>query len=154
MDRPVDDLEPVSTGVQSLFSDTTTYGRPIDRGIIMTVSSPDISTDKADSNGLVTGVEARPCVTIDLGEARVITGLSVERIGKGTLKGALVILHSSDSREWQESARTKETIAEIPLNGYKAGAWIPGCSARAIRIELDSHEPMSLALRHCVVYGK
>ena len=132
LDRPVQDLEPVSTGVQSLFSDSTTYGQR------------------------VTGVmKEQPCsVEIDLGAEHDVTGVSIEQVVSGKKCAELVVQVSRDGKDCEEVGRATNLLVELAINGYQAGAWIPGRRVRYLKIENDQPEPAALAIGQVAVYGR
>lgn len=165
VDKPVHDLEPVSTGVQSLFCDTTTYGQRVTGAVKVRASSLapelgnvdpcDLVSDRAAGEFcLKTGIEAKPYVEIDLGGEHNVTGVSLAQAVPGRKCAGLLVLVSRDGRGWTEAGRAALPIMEVAVNGYQAGAWIPGRPVRFLRIECDQVEPAALALRHCAVYVK
>jgi alpha-L-fucosidase len=164
-DRSVSDIEPIATSDPSLFDDAATYGSRFAGKVGVQASSLDASCDAiepadlaraeaGDDFGLVTDEQAKPWVQLDLGDMHTITGVRVERMIDHAGKNELVVSVSADGQDWQEADRFGALIAEVAVNAYRSGAWVPGQSARYVRIAIAGDVPARLALRHCSVYTR
>ena len=165
VDQPVDALGPVSTGAQSLFIDTTTYGQRVTGAVKVRVSSLAPESGEVDLQNLMqdqvagdyclrTQVEAKPYVELDLGAEHEVTGVSVAQVGSGKKCMELVLLVSRNGQEWDEVGRMAKPLVEMAINRYQAGAWIPGRPVRFLRIESAQPSPAALALRQVAVYAR
>jgi alpha-L-fucosidase len=105
---------------------------------------------------VTTAVEANPFVTIDLGTVRTIKGVRIEPAnGRDGKLNTLVAAWSVDGSTWTEAWRCPEPDAalEFPVSTLTAGAQVPGCRARYVRLMLE-HPKWALSLRRVVVYGE
>ena len=82
--------------------------------------------------------------------AVVIENRASERRAEG-----LIVSVSEDGRQWQEvwRARTFETTWLVPVTHVDAGANVPGCRARFIRLETRNEAPRELLLKRVTVFG-
>ncbi len=137
-DGSVEELEAMATEEESMFHDAVTYGSPL------TLSDVDLVSQAGDT----------PRITMDLKQERWVTGIRLERLLARDSGGEIQILVSGDGVTWEKQESTREASTELALNRYEAGALIPGCPARFLRLESPAADGAVLALQRCDVFVK
>jgi alpha-L-fucosidase len=165
MDKSVDGLKAIESGGVSFFN-ATTYGHVISAKATVTPSSRG-SKDQGTPNLLVaenpicdyafrTAEELNPWVQIDLGREFNVTYVRVMNPAGFSHAKTFHLSVSIDGKAWKEVWKTNSVkeLLEIPINGFLAGALVPGMKTRYIRLELHSSKPESLQLKQVEVWGK
>ena len=165
MDKSVDVLKAIESGSVSFF-DTSTYGHVVSLKATVTTSSrgpydegnPNLLVSKNPTSDYAfrTAEELNPWVQIDLGREINVTNV---RVMNPLYSGEVSTLHLSvsiDGKAWVEvcKANTDKALLEFPINGFLAGALVPGIKTRYIRMELKSSKPETLQLKQVEVWGK
>jgi len=153
----------------SIFSDATTFGKIINSGASMSLSSVHSTLNETKKNtaflnnlsiptdyAFSTTEEVHPFVTINLNSIKNVTGIAISnRPGNKTTADFLVKV-STDSIAWKTiyTGKYDKDYWEIPVTEMKTGAEVPGRMVQYIRIEMISNKPSVLQLRKAEVYGK
>ena len=164
LDRPVSKIYP-GRGTVSIF-DGPGYGEPITGNATFETSSsqtgkpidPSNRTLFAGSNppyAFQTKPENTPWVIIDLGSSKNIKGLRITNGPGMTHTDGLEVLVSDDKTRWTSvwKAAATESVWEVPVTRFDAGAHIPGVPARYLKIQLNSPHKFPLALKQVEVFG-
>lgn len=160
-DRPLAAVEAQETGRQTLFIDSTTYGAPIVSGI--TVSASAVIFGEGELEKLVqpdldfrfsTGTGEHPWVQLDLGGEKTVTGIRVECYANRQRRMTVHAFTSVDGTEWVDHGEVDQPYGEVAVNGYQAGASIPGLPARHVRLAVVSDQDAVLELKHIAVFAR
>jgi alpha-L-fucosidase len=159
-DGTLEGIDAVETGRQTIFTDATTYGQPVREGVTVTASSVDEKSDdlallvKEDADPrIATKQEANAWIQLDLGCERLATGVRVEYYANRQKRMTVRACVSVDGKEWIDCGEIVQPFGEVPINGYRAGAAIPGKPARYIKIQVTSDGAVNLELKHCDVFA-
>jgi alpha-L-fucosidase len=160
-DRTLDGIDAVATGRQTIFTDTTTYGQPVGDVVAVTASSVDEKSDnlalliKEDANPrIATKSQANAWIQLDLGSQRMVTGVRVEYYANQRKRMTVRALASVDGQEWTDCGEIEQPFGEVSVNGYHAGALIPGKPTRYVKIQVTSDRAVNLELKHCTVFAR
>jgi uncharacterized protein YjhX (UPF0386 family) len=88
-----------------------------------------------------------------LGCERLATGVRVEYYANRQKRMTVRACVSVDGKEWIDCGEIVQPFGEVPINGYRAGAAIPGKPARYIKIQVTSDGAVNLELKHCDVFA-
>jgi hypothetical protein len=129
--------QPVTGTVRSgsakpAFGDTVAYGE-----VVFT-----------KTNVVISGSE----VALDLGKARKVTAVVVERESDSL---PLRLLLSPDRQTWNQVAMTEKSpkVWEVTIESQAAGTLLPGQNARYLKIQVPGKYNPSSALRRVEAYG-
>jgi len=158
-DRPLEGIEAIATGHQTIFSDFTTYGSKIETDVTVTAGSCVHGEGELDTLlaevvefRLATRNEEKPWVLLDLQEEKIVTGLRVEYYANRQRRMTVHAFASPDGEDWTDCGEIQQPFGELPINAIKSGASIPGLPARYIKIAVVSDNPAILELRHCALF--
>jgi alpha-L-fucosidase len=164
LDRPVSKIYP-GRGAASIFNGPG-YGEPISRDATFEISSSktdkliDVSdrtlfTDSKSPYAFQTKPENTPWVVIDLGASKNVKGLRITNGPGMTHTDGMELLVSDDKTRWTSvwKAAATESVWEVPVTRFDAGAHVPGVPARYLKIQLNSPHKFSLALKQVEVFG-
>lgn len=164
LDRPVSKIYD-GQGAASIF-DGPGYGELLSRNATFEISSsqtgkPIATADRALFTGsqadfaFETKPETNPWVVIDLGASKNVKGLRITNRPGLPKSDGMELLVSADKITWTSvwKAVAPETVWEVPVTQYTAGAHIPGVPARYLKIQLDSPRQNSLSLKQVEVFG-
>ncbi|MCY2952543.1 MAG: discoidin domain-containing protein [Planctomycetota bacterium] len=112
------------------------------------------SGDKADY-AFHTDKEKNPWAKVDLGAVKTVNAVVIENRANERRADGLILSVFEDGQKWQEVWRAKawETTWVVPVTPVDAGANVPGCRARFVRVETKNEEPRELLLRRITVFG-
>ena len=112
------------------------------------------SGDKADY-AFHTDKEKNPWAKVDLGAVKTINAVVIENRATERRASGLIVSVSEDGKSWQEvwRAKTFESTWVVPVTHVDAGANVPGCRARFIRLETKNDSPRELLLKRITVFG-
>jgi len=164
LDRPVSKIYP-GRGTVSIF-DGPGYGELISRDATFVISSSqtdkplDVSdrtlfTGSKTACAFTTKAETNPFVVIDLGTSKNVKGLRITNAPSMVHTEGMELLVSDDKTNWTSvwKAASTESVWEVPVTRFDAGAQIPGVPARYLKIQLNSPHKYPLALRQVEVFG-
>lgn len=171
MDGSVDGMKALDAGRMSLFDDRVTFGEVVSRQARVTTSSrhpadpgrPNLLVEEAPAPDFAfhTAAETNAWVQLDLGREVLVTGVGVlNRVNAGQAgmerAETLRLSIGRDDGSWQEiwQAGSVEAGWEIPVTDFRAGAQVPGRTARYLRLELRTATPTPLHLRQVRVWGR
>jgi alpha-L-fucosidase len=98
----------------------------------------------------------QPASTIDLGRLYSVTGLQLNLIAlPDSGPPAYRVYTSVDGEHWDivDHEATRQRNQDIPIMRYEAGAFIPGKTARFLKIEKPESHPGSLRIQDSHVFG-
>jgi alpha-L-fucosidase len=133
MNQPLDDVESIATGIQSVFTDTGTFGNAVEDGV----------TTRAAADG---------SVELILDDVRTLTGIRLEQDKSTACE--LTVAVSRDGDTWQDVGISADSVAEHAINGYHAGAWQPGFDGRIVRIIAGEDTSAVDALTNFTLFAK
>ncbi|WOC40379.1 alpha-L-fucosidase [Polaribacter sp. HL-MS24] len=116
------------------------FSDPIYGGIIKSYENPNLI--KGD-------------LTIDLGKAKLVTGIDIRDIISET-KGTFTVAISENGSSWKVVGESKDSNNpwEITVDKFNAGIDLPGVNIRFIKVSLIAEDNASFRLNHISVYGK
>ena len=153
----------------SMFSEESIYGKNINNGAIIALSSKHKNLNNEKQNpaflnnntlttdyAFCTDEEANPCVIISLNALKTVTGISIINKPGFNSDAVFKVQVSKDSFSWQPIyvGKYNKDFWEIPVNEFRAGAQIPGKLLQYIKIEAISKKLIVLQLRKVEIYGK
>lgn len=158
-DGSVEGLESISTGKMSIFSDANTCGAPMTTDIGYSASSlagsgkgPRLLPGKG-LRRLRTRQEPNPWVVLDLGGTMMVTGMQVEFAAFRPGRDVRVFV-SADGNTWDECGSLSQPFGEVPVNGYRVGAWLPGRKVSHVKLQDMQVDHTSLDINNLTVYAK
>ena len=112
------------------------------------------SGDKADY-AFHTDKEKNPWAKVDLGAVKTVNAVVIENRASDRRAEGLIVSVPEDGKKWQEvwRAKTFEPSWLVPVTHMDAGANVPGCRARFIRLETSNDSPRELLLKRVTVFG-
>lgn len=164
LDRPVSKIYD-GLGTASLF-DGPGYGELLSRDATFELSSsssgePVAASDRTLFTGsqpafaFETKPEITPWVLIDLGASKNVKGVRITNRPGLTKSEGMELLASTDKTTWTSvwKAAAPESVWEVPVTQFTAGAHIPGVPARYLKIQLNSPRKNPLTLKQVEVFG-
>jgi alpha-L-fucosidase len=134
-----------------VFDDLALYGPARQAEAVVAASSGATTRDEQGRWTVRTGREARPAVTLDLGEVREVTAFAAAAIEHNAAdsNADLRLSLSTDGETWEEVYRGSYGLPrwEVPVTAFVAGIHHPGRPARYVRAWIDhsaSHDSLRL----------
>ena len=102
-----------------------------------------------------TDEEVNPWAKIDLGAVKMVNSVEIVNRQNDRRSSGLIMSVSEDGQKWDEvwRAKTWESVWNVPVTHFDAGATVPGRRVRFVKVETKGESPRPLLLQRVNVYG-